>query len=239
VKYTIMRALGQMQVVEVAIGGGEPTLHPDFWSFLREAVYFGIKPSFSTRDLTWLDDPIKKRIFLETCGAFAMSVDSEGEALQLVKAMHRHDLEDRVTFQYIPEANSFRDLKDVMGVVQMHSIPITLLGFKNTGRGAEYRARNKAEPITPEQWKDVMNMSHDISVDTAFASSHAEVLKAAGVAEWSYKIKEGAHSMYIDAVSGELAPSSYSEMSQRVVVPTTMRGSDNMVFEIMEAFKDF
>lgn len=239
VKYTIMRALGEMKVFEVALGGGEPTLHPDFWSFLKEAVYFGIKPSFSTRELSWLEDPTKRRIFKETCGAFALSVDGEGEVLHLIKAMHKHDLEDYVTIQYIPEANTFQDLKGVLEIADMHSIPVTLLGFKTTGRGAEYRERNKEEPITPEQWKSVIDGSGNISVDTAFASSHAEVLKAAGVAEWSYKIKEGAHSMYIDAVTGELAPSSYSDMSQRIVVPTTMRGADNMMFEIMEAFKDF
>jgi len=43
-------ALAKMKVFEVAIGGGEPTMHPNF-------RYGGVTPNFTTKNLAWLRDP--------------------------------------------------------------------------------------------------------------------------------------------------------------------------------------
>jgi organic radical activating enzyme len=242
IKYTVLRALAQLQVLEVAIGGGEPTAHPDFWSILREAASLGIKPSFSTRQLGWMEDPFNLRIFKETCGAFAFSVDSFQDTMRLVRAVIKYDLDERVTIQYVPEANTYSDTKAVMEVAAMHSIPVTLLGYKKTGRGTQYLHKLISEcrtnDITPEQWKVLLEMEGQISVDTVFAATHQQMLKDAGVADWSYKIKEGAHSMYIDAVTHELAKSSFTVPSERLVVHSRLN-SDDLVFEIKEAFKEY
>ena len=242
VKYTVLNALAQMQVLEVAIGGGEPTAHPDFWSIIREAHSLGIKPSFSTRNLEWMEDKYKLRTFNETCGAFAFSVDSFHDTMQLVRAVIKYDLDEKVTIQYVPEANRYEDMKAVLEVAAMNSIPVTLLGFKRTGRGTQFLHKRiadcRTDDITTEQWKTIMDMEGQISVDTVFAATHQKMLKDAGVADWSYKVKEGAHSMYIDAVTHELAKSSFTEPSERLVVPSGIN-SEGMAFEIKEAFKEY
>jgi hypothetical protein len=86
----------------------------------------------------------------------------------------------------------------------------TLLGFKTVGRGAEYlRSYKKKNKVN---WDKVFKSSscYYLNVDTAFIQQHKEALKREEIAPWSYDIKEGAHSMYIDTVNMEMGPSSYT-----------------------------
>ena len=237
--HTILRALSEMQVLEVAIGGGEPTAHPDFWGVLRSAKNLGITPSFSTRRLEWMVESRNLQVFKESCGAFAYSVDSPYEVYTLAKMLYKYDLEERATIQLVPEACRFENAKAVMESAKSFSIPVTLLGLKTTGRGARYaevKHMNSIRDFNAEEWKTLFETGANISVDTAFAGKHKELLKGAGVAGWSYKIKEGAHSMYYDAVLNKVGASSYGEMSC-LVMPGF--GADSIAASITEAFQSF
>ena len=53
--YAILDALEDMQVLEIALGGGCPTHHPDFHRILREVKGRGIVPNFTTRNYNWFN----------------------------------------------------------------------------------------------------------------------------------------------------------------------------------------
>jgi hypothetical protein len=127
-------------------------------------------------------------------------------------------------------------------VAHTYDIKVTMLGFKTTGRGNGYlklrRSADNIADITLDQWKQIFEMGCTVSVDTAFAKKHKKLLKEIGVADWSYKIKEGAHSMYIDAVTGEVAASSYGLSSDRLTIPDTLNTHD-IEDELTKAFKGY
>jgi hypothetical protein len=50
-------ALASLEVFEVALGGGDPTLHPNFARILDTFGSYHIRPNFSTRSVAWLEDP--------------------------------------------------------------------------------------------------------------------------------------------------------------------------------------
>lgn len=96
-------------------------------------------------------------------------------------------------------------------------VPVTLLGYKTNGRGAS------CAPVSYDWWIDAVKSAHcegadwrtpQIGIDTALASEYENELKEAGVPSWLFHTKEGKFSMYIDAVEGKLAPSSYCEDSE-------------------------
>lgn len=75
----ISDVLGELKVFEAAIGGGEPTTHPDFIAILRILRAKGVVPNFSTRRLDWLRDPAPRQALLDAAGAFAYSAASARE----------------------------------------------------------------------------------------------------------------------------------------------------------------
>lgn len=84
----LIRQAASMDVLQVAIGGGNPTQHPDFAEILRTTRSMGIVPSYTTngRGLTPEVLEATKRF----CGAVAVSAYEPWEefeaALQLLKA---------------------------------------------------------------------------------------------------------------------------------------------------------
>ena len=71
----IAQSLASQQVFEVALGGGEPTLHPNFNQIIDEFYNRSITPNFTTRNLAWLKSPLSISV-LEKVGGFAVSVDT-------------------------------------------------------------------------------------------------------------------------------------------------------------------
>lgn len=71
-----------LSVFELAIGGGEPTLHPDFLKIINKCVKknkkgFSIKPNFTTRNMTFFKSNMKRTSsVLENIGGYAFSVDN-------------------------------------------------------------------------------------------------------------------------------------------------------------------
>lgn len=53
---SVIAALAKMEVFEAAIGGGEPTLHPQFVPILKEFRATGIVPNFTTKNFAWMRD---------------------------------------------------------------------------------------------------------------------------------------------------------------------------------------
>lgn len=211
-------ALKKLEVFEVAIGGGEPTLHPKFWEFLSDFRSRGIVPNFSTRELGWLEVPKYVDIVRKNCGGFAYSVDEydrEAKIERYAKALISAKLEGQGTIQMIVVPDLYGwEMEKAITLAERWKIPVTLLGFKKVGRGATYRRHPAPEPI---DWKKLLTgRTVPVSVDSALVNQYKDDLAAAKVAAWSMDIVEGRHSMYIDAVGMKMGPSSYCDASDYI-----------------------
>lgn len=211
------------QVFEVAIGGGEPTSHPDFVGILEGFVYNGVTSSFSTGSLKWLSEfkqPVVEKILKHT-GAIAVSVTSVKDVIDAGKYLQsfwhtevgQAFIDARKFTWHIPLGTMTRkQFKDV--IKRIHGIrpypTITLLGFKHIGRGAGIKVKKY------DWWLDVIKELRAeriylfVGIDTCIAAEFKDQIAAARIDDVFVTHKEGAFSMYIDGVACTAAASSYT-----------------------------
>lgn len=201
-----------MRVFEVAIGGGEPTMHPNFLSVLQSFRRGGTVPNFTTKSLAWLRDASLWVPVLEACGAFAYSPsrveDIEGlGALLKVNGISRQ----RASVQLVMGTMDRYSFGIMLRAAVKQELRVTLLGYKTTGRGADVK-------IEPYDWwlEEIMKLHKEdkycrIGIDTALAAQYEAKILDAGIPSWCFHTQEGKHSMYIDAVAQRMGPSSYVE----------------------------
>ena len=197
----VVDCLVKLQVFEVALGGGEPTLHPEFWNLLKAFAGRGVVPNFTTRDDSWFER--WGRHVSDYCGGFAYSARSASTVDAVYRKAVKYDLEKKVTFQYVvTPADDDASLEYLLEQAARWNAKVVLLGYKRVGRAAK-----DDRPLKP---LDVGRLlKYDVGVDTAFVKHYREAIEACGTSDWSYKVREGAHSMYVDAVSMRCGPSSY------------------------------
>ena len=207
------------------MGGGEPTLHPEFVGILQDFRQQGIVPNFTTRSLRWLLNPEMRRNILPLVGAFAYSVNTRKDMQRLnmvVKNADRNRDKIRLYAAYNYEEPSVRgkvsaqyvvgvggDLYGVLDEARKTGTRVTILGFKRMGFGADFKE-------IPEDWVSVVKKLYkersypNIGVDTAIiAADEGKIKSELGVSEVLMTKEEGKFSMYIDAVTGRFGPSSY------------------------------
>lgn len=247
-------ACGEAQVFEVALGGGEPTEHPDFVEILRAFRVAGVMPNFTTRNVDFLvrsaatrvprgewlnagrfrwmprpdrDDEDKATApFSDLFGAFAVSVDSAEDAENAaarLEELYRHQF----CFQYVVgQSNDASELAAILRVAMARDVPVTLLGFKHTGRGAAWGDRSPepaggASGETTEPWwvpivaevraKAVADSGYAprIGIDTVLARQGGAHLAARGLDPRCLVPNEGVFSAFVNAVSQTMHTSSY------------------------------
>jgi hypothetical protein len=201
-----------MEVFEVAIGGGEPTEHPEFVEFCERLRGYGVVPNFTTRRLDWMKDG-RLSALQKVCGAFAYSVESADDVTALREACEAADIDIagwyhggfRPVVQVALGTIPLKTVKAILHEAHDASMAITLLGFKRAGRGTQY------EPADYSGWlKMVQRMKLDrLSIDTALAKEYEKKILAAGVSSSLFHTEEGRFSMYFDAVAGKVGRSSY------------------------------
>lgn len=220
----IAYACGELQVFEVALGGGEPTLHPDFTDILYAFRSHGVVPNFTTRNMSWMRDPVKRHQILESAGAFAFSVDSADQVLKLHAVMSEHGIPtDRVNIQYVVGA-SWGGLKSLFEITKALRLPLVLLGWKNTGRGSN----EKPKESSAEAFKTFLENHKSyqlprLSIDTVLAAQWEKGLQKVKYPPTLYNPTEGAFSMYLDAVAKKAGPSSYCHPSKMVDFSMTQK----------------
>lgn len=199
--------LGHEQVFEVALGGGEPTEHPNFPEILETFRNQNVIPNFTTRRLDWLKDEKIRAAVEEHAGHFAYSVQSPEDVEALQSAlMNTLNFANKGIVQYVVGIGNAEHMLSILNACKKHYLPITLLGFKSVGRGQNYMPHRF-------DWVEVIKPFLGwmrIGIDTALATGNKEKLEAAGVDRRSYYTQEGKFSMYIDAVEGKYGPSSYA-----------------------------
>ena len=217
---TAAAALAKMKVFEVAIGGGEPTMHPKFVDILETFRHFGIVPNFTTKNLAWLRDAAVWPKVTKIIGGFAYSVDKAEDVRKLAALLETNGVDAGLaSIQYVMGSTHLYSLTDIVRACAAAHLRLTLLGYKTTGRGSTFK------PEKYDGWLDTIVHLRDkervyvnIGVDTALASESQSALDAAGIHRHLYATREGAFSMYLDAVEMKLGPSSYvSDLAMRRV----------------------
>ncbi len=244
----IIDGLAEMEVFEVAIGGGEPTLHPDFVEVLAYAREKGMVPNFTTRNYAWLKDPQKVESIMEHAGAFAVSVDSYRDIFRLAHLLDKANIRfNRCNLHFVMGVIPKAEFELMLRAAARKGFRVTLLGYKTTGRGCDF------EPVDYSWWLDLITRLRDekvtyqhrrtwntydcpiISVDTVLAKEYDAELGKNGVPKWAYHTEDGGFSAYIDAVNLTMAPASYERLEKAV----SFSANDTVSQQLREIFKGF
>ncbi len=208
--------------IEFAIGGGEPTQHPDFISILENIKHKGHIANFTTRSKVWFDDQDIVDAVMDNVSGIAYSVDTI-EEVQEFHELHKkafvvgHQSSKRPPVFYlhlIPELlgnDKFRELINAVDAINQvdeytgYKINVTLLGYKAIGR-----AQGTTVPYLPEII-DIMLLTRytSIGIDTKFAQVYQTYLDQNKISRKLYTTQEGQYSIYIDAIKELAYKSSY------------------------------
>lgn len=225
----IARRLAKAGALEVAIGGGEPTRHPHFAEILETFKAHGINANFTTRDLSFLKDEALRARILSAATSIAVSVSSL-EQLQAAESAWANrpgaNSYERspLSFQYVIGTGSDQTLRQMIAHSVKNRSRLTLLGYKDSGRGQQWRdgegsvfwAREAKVQTQSTGWPQMVcdalgsQTWAQVSIDTALARECEQELEAANIPRHMWHKSEGSVSMYIDAVAMTMSPSSYS-----------------------------
>ena len=217
--YNLISDIEQAEVFEVAIGGGEPTQCPYLIPVLSGLNKAGVVANFTTKSTEWIEnEPVADEI-LPLIGAFAYSA-TDTKPLDRILAIFNYRNYDKAKFtvQIVPATMSKYQFKRILEWCGRNTIRITLLGFKETGRGAEFkrtRIKTGYDKFDEESWLEMIKEVHAekiypiIAIDTTLAAKYETKLHEENIADYLYHIEEGKYSAYIDAVSMKFGPSSY------------------------------
>ena len=196
--------------IEMAIGGGAVTSHPDLIPFLKKLKEIGVLPNITVHQKEYknnydLINMLVKEKLIYGLGVSFSSFDDEfwdevittnsNLVVHLIAGIHGGDV-----FEYFKNKNA----------------KILVLGFKDFGRGHDLL--EKAEGVINVQlnWlknnlKSLMDKYSVISFDN-LAIEQLEVQKILTAEQWNefYQGDDGTHTMYVDLVKQEFAKTSTS-----------------------------
>jgi hypothetical protein len=210
----IIKTLGDANIFEVAIGGGEPTTHPDFIQILEQFRKQDIIPNFTTRNIEYVRKNSKQ---LDELGAnYAVSISNSEDILNTTKDAPQYY---KFNFQYVMGSSSIHDFYDIITHMQgLSNARITLLDFKPVGRGESFDPNyynnwliGLTLKLAGDKIKDI-----EIGIDTGLARKYEKELLHIGIDEKLFETKEGCFSMYIDAVNMTMAKDSYSQEDNQI-----------------------
>lgn len=199
----IIAQLAEHKVFEVALGGGEPTDHPDFLLILRSFREAGIVPNFTTKSLGY----VKRnwRYIEPHAGAFAYSCETYKDVVSADRMLTKVP-RDRVNLHYVMGLGTPRDFLQFMVAAHDMDFRVTLLGYKTVGRG------DQVDHFSYDWWMHVVRMlvsqgrCPTFSIDTPMAEEFADRLP---MDKRFFHTREGFVSAYIDAVAMGMSASSF------------------------------
>lgn len=218
--------LAAMGVFEIAIGGGEPAHHPQFADILRAGTARGLSVNFTAYGLDWVKNTQVLDALKETSGVgVGISVHNARDIKKIERA--RQALRDHQIYnvdliaQTVVGATPVATIHALLEACSDSETPLLLLGYKDTGRGADYaRKRIKREDVrallveakraTQKRCKWGSLTRFHLSVDTAFLDAWGDVLDELNIPTTLRTSPEGKFSMYVDAVEDTVGPSSYA-----------------------------
>lgn len=211
----IIDILTRLKVFELAIGGGEPTSHPDFISILEYCKWNNIVPNFTTKSLKWIGDTSFREKVVENAGSFAFSVTSTQDLIRFAEYIKNFNWGTiNPAVQIVMGLVDEKIFKDILTLCHFYNLPITLLGYKTSGRGKQFKQSFKLYEFNwVKAIKNVFKQGHYVSigVDTVLVNQSKQEMNSQGIEDLFYTSQEGKFSCYIDGVAGKIAAFSYSK----------------------------
>jgi hypothetical protein len=225
----VAAALKDLEVFEVALGGGEPTAHPHFMEIVGIFNKNDIVVNLSTKNFDYIKKQPKS--FFEKFGAIAVSANSIQEAELIVdynrKCYNDRNSEQEVYLQVVAGVLSVENIAHIIHYcnrgdthyfTQHH---LTILGYKDYGRGLGLQTYDY-KGFLPDLIIKTLNVEHStvaFGIDSVLVDEIGKDLVDNGVMENCMIKGEGNFSMYIDAVNKKMGPSSFT--------PTTCSFTNN------------
>lgn len=219
----IVDQLYKYGVFEIALGGGEPTLHPDFDEIIDYINKKNIVVNITTRNSAWIKKYIDELFdgygndlnYKPKIKAVAIStedikiIDQIDSYIDAQCGKRRKwdvfpsDIRKCIQFQYIVGVND--KLEEILLKCVLNQYRVTLLGYKTTNRGSLLRPRK-------EEWMSVVKKLNwggsYIGIDTVLAKE-CEGIMSKEFDRLLLEKHEGRFSCYIDAVNYKIGPSSF------------------------------
>lgn len=231
---SIIDLLYDADVFEVAIGGGEPTTHPNFIELLHYIRDKGIIPNFTTYTTEWLENPALLRAVKDFCGGIGVSVHklSDLEKVRLIrKELDNNDRHTTVIAQHVVGLLPVNETANLINTCWNEDIHLLLLGYKDIGFGKKYQPFDNS--TLPTYMKLMLGKPHYkmhnairatrlISIDTAFVNRFQQMLNDLKIDKRTYTSQEGKFSCYIDATLKKMGISSYVDVSSMQNMPKNL-----------------
>lgn len=232
--------LHQLKVFEVAIGGGEPTLHPEFISILETFKNHGMIANFTTKNIQWLRRPKDARRIIDACGTFGYSVTDADQIHELKTLLTYNGFDIKPNIHVVLGVVDGYELARILKTTNECVFSTTLLSFKQIGRAEDFQPKGFGDWIkVVKRASETRTYGADIGIDTPLAAEYEEGLRNQNVDERLYETKEGAFSCYIDMVKEEIGPSSYCKPEEmQSIKPTMWNDPDPDPREVFEKIQD-
>lgn len=210
----LWKTLRELSVFEVALGGGEPTTHPEFLGILQDIDDHGIVANFSTNTDSWLNNSDLCEWLASHPGGIGVSL--RGNDVEKVERIHTYFQHDRHTNRSVMAQLVFGALTEsvmlnTIQTLRQKRIPLLLLGYKSVGRGERWLPTSYSDSFI-EVLRLVFTLGQDRirwSVDTAMLKV-CENLNLP-VKQLLQCPQEGTFSCYVDMVESKVAASSFSD----------------------------
>lgn len=220
--------LAQIGVFEVALGGGEPMMHPDFPAIVKAFHDRGITPNVTSFGVEWLkrEDVMGVIGLIGGLGVSVQTPGSVGKIRQIKEALW--EVPGGSDVKVLPQhAVGTGDLYEIVEAIHDQRLEpsLLLLGFKNVGRGIDGQSHPQSDDDVLLAIGNLIRWNDPpagLSVDTAFLEQYPSVIEELDVPEHMTSSPEGMFSMYIDLVAGTMGPSSYCP--QEAYVPLDLDG---------------
>lgn len=230
----IIQSVAAMEVFEIALGGGETTMHPSFPSILKIGNEAGTCMNFTTFDMNWINDREIETAVIMYAKSFALSYgDGGGNIIKKIKRAglwkRTVDYPGSISVQAILELIPDYQVKNLVSLVKDSGLEnLTILGHKSWGRASEDKidtvksGQNLSYLINACKEKGMM-----LAVDTAVVERYKKVLDEESVNQLLRTDRDGNFSMYVDAVNQTIAANSYG--AEPIAIPNEYYGFEEIV----------
>lgn len=212
---------------EIAIGGGNPLLHPQLSTFLSRMKLKGVICSMTVNetDLYKQEDVIQYHIKNKRIHGIGVSPNGHITS-KLIKSCQ--SLGNNCVIHLINGIHNQSDFE----MLQSNGLKILILGFKNWGNGQTYLLNNLDEITANQSWldnnlKDLIKKFKVVSFDNlALTQLDVKSLMTESQRNEFYMGDDGGYTMYIDVVKSEFALNSTS--------PTRYAIGDKNIIQMFE-----
>lgn len=239
------KILNDSGVLEIVLGGGEPTQHPDIVNILKEAKNYNFTIGLTTKNYNLDKHPQIYDILdnLDTMAISCNNINDLSKIESMIKNLNKIIIENHLSYKK-PKIY----IQSIWGVIDNNELDIildwvssiylingfTLLGYKDFGFGEIY---NKKE--IDSSWLETVKNKigkleyYKIGIDAVMVNNYHQDLIDNGIKEIYLNAEEGKFSCYLDCVNETLSPSSYNK---EIIIPFKDNINSELLLNIFSKF---